>query len=148
MVQRLSLESCVEFLENRRGRPFSEVVELMREADVFVYPAVREAGGAVVVEAMASGLPCAVADYGGPATLITPECGVKVPLTTREARVAGLARELERLASDPMLREQMVQLRGGEPNATSPGVRKRGRLWRPTAGCSARDKTSRITTRW
>ena len=107
MVQKLSLESCVEFLENRHGRPFSEVVELMREADVFVYPAVREAGGAVVIEAMASGLPCAVTDHGGPATLITPECGVKVPLTTHEELVAGLARELERLASDPELRERL-----------------------------------------
>ena len=107
IVRRLSLESCVEFLGNRQGRPFSEVVELMREADVFVYPAVREAGGAVVIEAMASGLPCAVADHGGPATLIIPECGVKVPLTTHEELVAGLARELERLALDPVLRERM-----------------------------------------
>ena len=103
-IRSLGLESTVELAGWRSA---AEVADLLRSADVFVFPSIREAGGGAVVEAMASGLPCVVADYGGPATLITPECGVKVPLTSREGLIAGLARELERLASDPALREQM-----------------------------------------
>lgn len=44
--------------------------KLYASADVFVFPSVSEAYGNVVAEAMASGLPCVVADGGGSGDLV------------------------------------------------------------------------------
>jgi glycosyltransferase involved in cell wall biosynthesis len=103
-VRSLGLESTVELLGSR---PNSDVAELMRSADVFVFPSIREAGGQAVVEAMASGLPCVVIDYGGPGEIVTNECGVKVPLAEREVVVARFRDELEKLALDPDRRNRL-----------------------------------------
>jgi glycosyltransferase involved in cell wall biosynthesis len=66
----------------------------------FVFPSLREFGGGVVVEAMASGLPSIVVDYGGPGELVTPGCGVLLPLAPREELVTRLRGAMERLALD------------------------------------------------
>lgn len=41
------------------------LAELYASSDVFVFPSVSESYGNVVIEAMASGLPCVIADGGG-----------------------------------------------------------------------------------
>ena len=46
--------------------PRKELLSRMREADVFLFPSFRDGGGAVVVEAMASGIPVICLDTGGP----------------------------------------------------------------------------------
>src|SRR5262249_18530249 len=50
--------------------------------------------------AMACGLPCVVTDYGGPATLIDSDRGIKVPMAPYEALRTGFAEALARLADD------------------------------------------------
>lgn len=47
-----------------------EIAELYASADVFVFPSVTETFGNVVLEAMASGLPCVIANGGGSADFI------------------------------------------------------------------------------
>src|SRR5262249_10267712 len=66
---------------------------LMREADIFAFPSIRELGASVVVEAMACGLACVVVDYGGPGKLIDADRGIKVPLGNKDelARSVGVA---------------------------------------------------------
>ena len=103
-VRSLGLESTVELFGARSN---ANVAELMQSADVFVFPSIREAGGQAVVEAMASGLPCVIIDYGGPGDVVTNECGVKIPLATREELVARYREELEKLAQDPDRRSRL-----------------------------------------
>ena len=79
-----------------------EVASLMRQADIFAFPSIRELGAGVVVEAMACGLACVVVDYGAPAALISEERGVKVPLGDREQLVRYFGDALERLVADPL----------------------------------------------
>ena len=79
-----------------------EVASLMRQADIFAFPSIRELGAGVVVEAMACGLACVVVDYGAPAVLISEERGVKVPLGDREQLVRHFGDVLERLVADPL----------------------------------------------
>jgi glycosyltransferase involved in cell wall biosynthesis len=57
----------------------------LRAADVFVYPSLREPGGTVVLEAMASGLPSIVADWGGPGEYIADGTGLRVSIESSEA---------------------------------------------------------------
>jgi glycosyltransferase involved in cell wall biosynthesis len=69
------LEGSVAFA----GESALERVALyMRDADVLCLPSIRESGGAVILEALASGIPVIAADHGGPAELVDDEVGRKV----------------------------------------------------------------------
>jgi glycosyltransferase involved in cell wall biosynthesis len=87
--------------------PQRETVRFYRQADIFCFPSVREFGGAVVLEAMACGLPAIVADYGGIAEYVTEDTGFKLPLVSRDQLVADMADRVRRLADDVPLRLAM-----------------------------------------
>jgi glycosyltransferase involved in cell wall biosynthesis len=73
----------------------------LASAQAFVFPSLREFGGGVVLEALASGLPSIIVDYGGPAELVTPECGILLPMQARQELVPRLQAAMEALVSDP-----------------------------------------------
>jgi glycosyltransferase involved in cell wall biosynthesis len=81
----------------------------MRQADVLVLPSLYECGGAVVLEAMASGLPVIATHWGGPADYLTPECGILVAPTDRPEFIKGLRDAMRHLASRGDLRRQLGQ---------------------------------------
>ncbi|MFN3577775.1 MAG: glycosyltransferase family 4 protein [Tabrizicola sp.] len=78
-----------------------EVQDVAARCHVLAFPSIREFGGGAVLEGMALGLAPLVIDYGGPADLVTPSVGMKVPLTTRDETTLALRKALETLASDP-----------------------------------------------
>ncbi len=88
--------------------PHSETLRKLREADVMVFPSLREFGGGVVFEALGLGAVPVVADYGGPGDIVTSEVGYKVPLVNEEYMVSHLNTALARLSSD---REHLEDLR-------------------------------------
>lgn len=73
------------------------LVQRFHESSVFVLPSLKEFGGAVVLEAMACGLPCVVMDYGGPAEFVTEETGVRIAVGRRDAMIASLRDSLDKL---------------------------------------------------
>jgi len=87
----------------------AEVLERLRSSDVFVYPSVREFGGAVVFEALATGAVPLVADFGGPGDIVHPEVGRKVSLTNEDDVVAQMEEILAALAKDRDLLERLRQ---------------------------------------
>jgi glycosyltransferase involved in cell wall biosynthesis len=97
-VKRLGLEESVRFLgfvDNAR------LADELRRSQVFVFPSLREFGGGVVLEAMASGLPSVVVDYGGPGELAASDCSVLLPMRPRAELISLLRQAMEALASDP-----------------------------------------------
>lgn len=88
------------FLGAHRG---TDLAELYASADVLAFPSSTETFGNVVLEAMASGL-AVVAPDTGPTLELTP---LGSALTFRSGSAAGLAQELERLVSDPILRRAL-----------------------------------------
>jgi glycosyltransferase involved in cell wall biosynthesis len=78
------------------------VLETMRQADVFLFPS-TEGGGMVVLEALACGLPVVCLDYGGPGSMVTNGCGVRVAPNQFSACAAALSDALSRYSSDPDL---------------------------------------------
>lgn len=95
------LDGCVIFT----GRvPQPEVARYCRESDLFCFPSIREFGGAVVMEAMACGVPCVVVDNGGIGEYVQPDNGVKIEPRSREYIVEELARAIEELLGDAQRR--------------------------------------------
>lgn len=98
-VQSMGLAQRVTFLGFR-----NDIAEVMRAADVFVYPASYEPLGLVVLEALASGLPVATAVTTGASELIDRDCGFVLSDPT-DARTLGAI--LERLRDDASLCRRM-----------------------------------------
>jgi glycosyltransferase involved in cell wall biosynthesis len=96
-VKQYGLEGNVQFLGNV---PQTRVREEFGRSQAFVFPSLREFGGGVVLEALGSGLPAIVVDYGGPGELATPECGVLLPMRPRAELVPLLQAAMEELAGD------------------------------------------------
>jgi len=79
----------------------SGVAARLRQSHVLGFPSIREFGGGVVLEAMASGVVPVVVDYAGPAELVTPTTGYRVPLGPRQTVVSGLRSVMETLVESP-----------------------------------------------
>jgi glycosyltransferase involved in cell wall biosynthesis len=85
----------------------AEAAATLRSGDALVLPSLYECGGAVVLEAMAVGLPVIATEWGGPADYLDDTCGILVPPDSRDAFIVGLTCAMIRLANDPALRRSM-----------------------------------------
>jgi len=83
-----------------------DVPRLLALADFSVLPSFKEGFSNVIVESLAAGLPLLVTDVGGNAEAVRD--GVEGIVVRDPRNIAGLAKGLERLASDPILREAMA----------------------------------------
>ena len=102
----LDLEHAVRFTG---FLPQPRCAELLAEADALILNSVWECGGAVVLEAMAAGLPVIASDWGGPADYLDAGCGILVSPVPRAGFAMRLADAVLRLADDPPLRRTMGQ---------------------------------------
>lgn len=82
-------------------RPQAEICDALVGATALVLPSMRECGGAVILEAFACRTPAIATDWGGPQDYITPDTGVLVAPSGREAFIAGLASAMAALGADP-----------------------------------------------
>lgn len=111
--ERVSLERQARelgFTDRVRFRGFlpqRECAGALASADAFVLPSLYECGGAVVLEAMAMGLPVIATRWGGPADYLDAETGILVEPTSREAFVHGLGAAMVRLARSPAERQRL-----------------------------------------
>jgi glycosyltransferase involved in cell wall biosynthesis len=87
----------------------TELARHYENADAFVFPALRDSGGSGLLEAMSFGLPVVCCDWAGPAEMVDDKSGVKVPVTTPEAAIAGFAWAFEKLRAQPDSRIELGQ---------------------------------------
>ena len=99
--------ACHGRLEVRGRVPYEEIGDAYRRADAFIFTGLRDSGGGAVLEAMAYGLPVICLDHQGAAELVGHEAGIRVPVTTPEETIDGLASAILRLADSPTLRRQL-----------------------------------------
>lgn len=82
--------------------PHEDVGHYYSLAGVFLFPSVRESGGGVVLEAMSYGLPCVVADWGGPA-VYTRNAGIQCRVDGPEVLEDDLVDALTCLLQNPSM---------------------------------------------
>jgi glycosyltransferase involved in cell wall biosynthesis len=80
--------------------PHQEAMRYYDWADVLVFTSLRDTSGNVVLEALSCGVPVICLDHQGVGDIVTPECGVKIPVTTPKGVIAQLLRAIISLAED------------------------------------------------
>ncbi len=98
LAAQLGIADRVHFLG-----PRNDIPPLMRDFDLYVSSSYKEGVPLVLLEAMASGLPCVATDVGGVADIVSRESGVVVPPKAPDL----LAQAMLRLVEDDRLRERM-----------------------------------------
>lgn len=89
-------------------------------ADVFAFTSLRDTCGTVVLEALSNGVPVVCLDHQGAGDVVTPSCGVKIPVTDPVTVIRGFRQALVDLGTHPARLEEL-----------SRGARERAReyLW-------------------
>lgn len=97
-VAQLGLNQIVRF---HGSLPAEQVALAMQHCHVFCLPSVRESGGAVLLEAMASARPVIAMNFGGPAELVDAKVGQLIPLKSPESAIDALASTLRDVIEQP-----------------------------------------------
>ena len=88
--------------------PNSQLQEKLVNADMFLFPSIREFGGGVVLEAMALGLVPIVMDYAGPAELVDTSCGYTIPMSNKDNVIKSIQHTIENIINN---KEQLIAKR-------------------------------------
>ncbi len=107
-----------------------EAIARFRWADMFVFSSLRDTSGNVMLEALAAGTPIICFDHQGAGEIVTPECGIKLPVTKPAEAIQLLSNALLRCHDH---RQQLNELSPGafqrasvlrlEPSRRAHGVR-------------------------
>lgn len=87
--------------------PRQEVLKLIEQSDIFLFPSLREGGSWSLMEAMAIGLPVICLDWAGMAITTDDSCAIRLPVTNPEQMPKDMATAIIKLIENPKLREQM-----------------------------------------
>jgi len=103
-IRENQLQDQVQCLGNLSS---AAVRDWMAAGDILFLPSENEGISATFYEAMACGLALVGSDVGGQSELVTPECGVLLPVAEKEPQVEAYAGVLATLIENPALRKEM-----------------------------------------
>lgn len=89
--------------------PRAQALEIMQEAHGLLITSLRDLTSTVTVEALALGLPIVCLDHCGFAEVVNETCGLKIPVTTPNETIAGLAQAIEQLARNEHQRQALAR---------------------------------------
>lgn len=97
-ASRLSVSELVEFTGNVDAET---VRRFYNEADLLVFPSLRDSGGSALLESMTRGLPVMCLDWGGPAEMVDEESGIRLPVADPRQTIDALESAIHRLQHEP-----------------------------------------------
>ncbi|CAD5981889.1 D-inositol 3-phosphate glycosyltransferase [Planktothrix tepida] len=103
-VKQLNLQELVTFTGWVKQE---QTLEFYQNSDLFCFPSIREFGGAVVLEAMACGLPCIVVNNGGIGEYVTETTGFKIEPISRDFIRDELTQKIQTLVENEPLWQSM-----------------------------------------
>jgi len=83
--------------------PQQECAQHLQSATALLLPSIYECGGAVVLEAMATGTPVIAVAWGGPEDYLDETCGMLIPPLGAATVVDGFTEGMKKLIGDPQL---------------------------------------------
>jgi glycosyltransferase involved in cell wall biosynthesis len=106
LAQTLNIQDRVEF---HPWMPHSQVQQQFKQHHVLLFPSLRDSGGMAVLEALAHGLPVVCTDLGGPATIVSNQCGrvISTPGRNDQQVAAAFADQLLTLARNRGLLDRL-----------------------------------------
>ena len=81
-------------------------IELMAKGHVLAFPSLKEGTPHVVLEALSLGLPVICHDACGMGTVVTKDCGFKIPLKDPQTSIEGFAAAIGAIFADQTIVEQ------------------------------------------
>lgn len=106
LTKQLQLEERTTFVGTV---PYAQHLEELRNAHIFAFPSLREAGPWSPMEAMCAALPVICVDTSGMSMITSEDCAIRVAPTSREAIISGFAQAINDLCSSTELRTQLGQ---------------------------------------
>ncbi len=88
-------------------RSHAEMAEEFAQADIFVFPSIRDTSGAIVLEAMACGLPVVCIDHQGARLMLGENAGIRVGPQTLALTIHGIATAILELSGNATLRASL-----------------------------------------
>lgn len=85
----------------------AQVVQQLRNADVYLFPSLREGGVWSLMEAMSAGLPTVCVNTSGMAVITDETSAIRVAPDSQEQMIAGFTQALVDLAQSPELRRRL-----------------------------------------
>jgi glycosyltransferase involved in cell wall biosynthesis len=104
LARELRVSERVHFVGRKTHSQFAA---RLRQSVGLVLPSLYEAGGTVVLEAMASAKPVIATRWGGPVDYLDSSCGILVDPQSRDAMVTGFATAMQTLLDNPDLANAM-----------------------------------------
>ncbi len=86
-----------------------KALSIMKNGHLLLITSLRDLTSTVTVEALAFGLPVICLDHCGFAEVVDESCGIRIPVTTPQKVVQGLAKAVEELARDESFRYQLAR---------------------------------------
>jgi len=108
-ARKLGVETRVEFLGPQAKE---RLPDFYHEADLFVFPALRDSGGSALLEAMTHGIPVLCFPWGGPAEMVTEETGFLASLGNPAQTICEIQSVITRLRQDPALGRRKARQAG------------------------------------
>jgi glycosyltransferase involved in cell wall biosynthesis len=88
--------------------PQHQTPEKLQACDALIFPSLHDCGGAVVLEAMAMGLPVIATRWGGPADYIDDECGILLDPSSPDQFIQEITKALIQMTQSSKLRQQFA----------------------------------------
>jgi glycosyltransferase involved in cell wall biosynthesis len=97
LVRELGLEHRIHFIGHL---PLDQALAQFKWAHLLVFTSLRDTSGNVVLEALSNGVPVICFDHQGAGDIVTPECGIKIPVTDPRDAVPAFAKCIRSMAED------------------------------------------------
>ena len=100
LSQKLGIESKLDWYGQVSHE---EAIKVMGRGHVFAFPSLKEGTPHVVLEALSLGLPVICHDACGMGSVVTDECGIKIPLKNLQTSIEGFAKAIDILSGSALL---------------------------------------------
>ena len=104
IAQKIGRKEQVNIIEEM---PRHDVLKLVEQSDIFLFPSLREGGSWSLMEAMAIGLPVVCLDWAGMAITTDDNSAIRLPVTNPEQMPKDMAAAIINLIENPEMRKRM-----------------------------------------